>query len=162
MSGILLTTDPESFTEYLQWFFSPQTQKFLLPLVILYVLIWTFIRKGKLTDSDKNINKAIAEGRVIKATLDEKFISRADYHGSRDNHRRYFKYSYIHPLSGKTKHYLEEISASGITPSDEIEIYYNEAGKVFGDKEESRRAFFWTVFGIGVPFFLSVIINTFL
>lgn len=161
MNEIMLATDPESFTEYLQWFFSAKTQKFLIPWVILSVLIWTFIRKGKLTDSNKNIDKAIAEGRVIKATLSDKFISKADYYGTRDNHARHFKYAYTHPLSGKTKHYIYEMQSSGATPPDEIEIYYNEAGKVFGDKEESRRAFFWTVFGIGVPFFLSVIINTF-
>ena len=157
MSGILLTTDPESFTEYVQWFLSPETQRIAIPIVVFYGVIWTFLLKLRLTDSDKNINKAKAAGRVIKGTLVTDHISKADYYGLRDNNAHYFSYTYVHPLTGKTKRYVHQVRQSA--PPDEIEIYYNEAGKVFQYKNENRRASFWIGFGLIVPMILAQIVQ---
>ena len=85
----------------------PEVLRFLIYLIVANVIVWTILNKAGFLDEERKVKKAIANNRVIVASLNEKHISEAEYYGvgTWENYDRFFKYRYIHPTTGKEKKY---------------------------------------------------------
>lgn len=137
---------------------SPEVARILFPTAACFILLQIFFHKTGLTDFNKAVKEAIANGRIIKATIDEKRMTKSRYYGSgSEDGTRHFWYKYTHPLTGETKRFLYPI-IDGSIPSVEETLYYNEKGKVFCKHTAGYKPAFWTVVGWIVPFAFAVLL----
>jgi len=139
--------------------FAPEVARVWIPGLLLFILIQVFFLKTGLIDFNKAVNEAIANNRVIKATIDEKRMTKSRYYGSgSEDGTRHFWYKYTHPLTGREKRFLYPI-IDGSIPRKEETLYYNEKGKVFCKHTAAYKPAFWTVIGYIVPFAFSVFLQ---
>ena len=123
---------------------TPDKLIFIGTCLVFYFITWYIVIKTKVLFLDKKIiQKAIDEGRTIKATLEPSSIS---------TDSDYYRYRYV-DLKGKSRTYVAKLLGG---PADEITLYYNKKGRVFSEREPGRLMILWYFLMLIFPGILAV------